>query len=739
MGFGAHLSLVGKSAGAAPAPALTVVSVSPSTGPAAGGTSVTIHGTGFEPGMHAVFFTGDGSYVGDGDDVSVLSPTQITCRTPEGPPGAVWVGVGVIGDWEARHAFLPDGFTFESAGVTPVLTALDYDLAEIGGGARLTVKGTDLDAVDILLWDGGSNMWDTIVTARSATSITFVFPDIEEPGSYLVRAAYPNPEDEEDSLFSNAIPIEAFARSSLNLSGWFEGFAFPWSSRASAGTSGSRSLNSQAGSVTSTTLNGHAAASFAGSGSYLQDTSVHASSYLTTAEYAVSILCRPKSPAAPAANVYDEPAIIGENGAAYGLVWNTKGVAWYHGDGSYKVTPYVPVTPNTWVQIDVRCLGGVAGIRVNGGAWRTVSVSALASLAVAFRVGAGYSTSAIVDVASVTLSQVGLDDTTLTKVRRALGAKYHLPLWTTDEVFEFEDDTTISVRGPGLGGATVTLDGVTMTPTESTSNVFTFVAPTKAAGTYDMVVTGANGTTKTFAIEYWSAGSTAGLLSDLNPRHAVVDSGVVLVLPDGSGNGFDATAPTGHEPTYTASVGGYAGKPTVYFPTADELGGGAEPAKVLDQTSDIATAIYGDRVTLFLVGHVVATAGNKYWIMTTTGAPVGAYVGGNLINAYANGTYTPLIGNDADVSAPKVIGIAFDDDNSARMYLGRKTPAVSEFNLTGKATTGFRLGCWQTSQAQWSASGHIARVLIFKGSLDQGQCEGVMSALGRLYGLSIGT
>ena len=63
---------------AVPAPAIT--SVSPSTGPTSGGTFITITGTGFQSG--ATVKVGAGSAT----DVTVVSTTSITARTPLGPP-----------------------------------------------------------------------------------------------------------------------------------------------------------------------------------------------------------------------------------------------------------------------------------------------------------------------------------------------------------------------------------------------------------------------------------------------------------------------------------------------------------------------------------------------------------------------------------------------------------------------------------------------------------------------------
>lgn len=67
--------------------AATIASVSPSSGPAAGGTAVTIAGTGFTVGS-TVTFGGTAA-----TDVAVNSAEEITCTTPAGTAGAVDVAV----------------------------------------------------------------------------------------------------------------------------------------------------------------------------------------------------------------------------------------------------------------------------------------------------------------------------------------------------------------------------------------------------------------------------------------------------------------------------------------------------------------------------------------------------------------------------------------------------------------------------------------------------------------------
>ena len=80
-------------------------SVSPNTGPTAGGTSVTITGTNFASGATVKFGSAAAT------NVVVVSGTTITATTPAGSAGAVTVTVTVSG----QSGSLTNGFTISCA------------------------------------------------------------------------------------------------------------------------------------------------------------------------------------------------------------------------------------------------------------------------------------------------------------------------------------------------------------------------------------------------------------------------------------------------------------------------------------------------------------------------------------------------------------------------------------------------------------------------------------------------
>jgi hypothetical protein len=114
------------------APAPTVTSLTPAFGAIAGGTTVTINGTGFVDGASVSF----GGTAGTG--VIVTSSTQLTVVTPARPLGTIDVTVTTVGGTSS-----PDGeandFTFAGR---PTLTSTSSSAGPVAGGSTMTINGT---------------------------------------------------------------------------------------------------------------------------------------------------------------------------------------------------------------------------------------------------------------------------------------------------------------------------------------------------------------------------------------------------------------------------------------------------------------------------------------------------------------------------------------------------------------------------------------------------------------------
>jgi IPT/TIG domain/Bacterial Ig-like domain (group 3)/Dockerin type I domain len=140
----------------------TVTSVSPSSGPAAGGTSVIITGTGFT-GATAVDFGGAAA-----TSFMVNSDTQITAVDPAGT-GVVDVTVTIpVGGTSATST--ADQFTYVAA---PTVTSLNPTTGPAAGGTSVIITGTGFTGATAVQFGGAAA---TSFMVNSDTQITAVDP-----------------------------------------------------------------------------------------------------------------------------------------------------------------------------------------------------------------------------------------------------------------------------------------------------------------------------------------------------------------------------------------------------------------------------------------------------------------------------------------------------------------------------------------------------------------------------------
>jgi IPT/TIG domain len=153
MGLGAGV------AQAATAPQLT--SISPITGSIAGGTSVTITGSGFT-GAIAVSFGGTAA-----TSFIVNSDTSVVAVAPAHVVGAV--DLSVTGS-ASTVGTLTNAFTYFAA---PVVTAVSPSTGVPAGGGTVTVTGTGFSAVTAVKF---GTVAATAITVQSSTSLTATSP-----------------------------------------------------------------------------------------------------------------------------------------------------------------------------------------------------------------------------------------------------------------------------------------------------------------------------------------------------------------------------------------------------------------------------------------------------------------------------------------------------------------------------------------------------------------------------------
>ncbi len=157
-------------------PTPRVTGVAPNAGVAAGGTSVTVSGTGFTAAT-GVSFGGAAA-----TSLAVNSDTSITAVSPAAGAGTVDVTVTSAGGTSAAGA--SDQFTFIPV---PSVSSLSPKRGPIGGGTSVTITGTGLSgATEVAFGETATGF-----TVNGATSITAVAPAYDAADTVTVKVTTP--------------------------------------------------------------------------------------------------------------------------------------------------------------------------------------------------------------------------------------------------------------------------------------------------------------------------------------------------------------------------------------------------------------------------------------------------------------------------------------------------------------------------------------------------------------------
>jgi acid phosphatase len=143
-----------------------ISTVSPTSGPAAGGTTVTISGTGFATGA-TVTFGGTAA-----TNVNVVGSTTITAVTPAHASGQVNV---VVTNPGGQSATKTNGYSYAAGGggTAPTVTAVNPTSGPTTGGTSVTVSGTAFAAGATVTFGGTAA---TNVVVSNSTTITATTP-----------------------------------------------------------------------------------------------------------------------------------------------------------------------------------------------------------------------------------------------------------------------------------------------------------------------------------------------------------------------------------------------------------------------------------------------------------------------------------------------------------------------------------------------------------------------------------
>ena len=159
---------------------ITVTGISPAKGPEAGGTAVTITGTGFRSGATAT--VGGVACT----PVTVVSSTELTCTTGAHAPATVDVVVSNPGP-DPQESTLPAAFTYQPGASAPTVVAVTPARGPQSGGTRITITGTGFTAGTTVTVGGAPCRPVTVVNAKTLTCTTAA----HAPGTVSVVVKFP--------------------------------------------------------------------------------------------------------------------------------------------------------------------------------------------------------------------------------------------------------------------------------------------------------------------------------------------------------------------------------------------------------------------------------------------------------------------------------------------------------------------------------------------------------------------
>jgi hypothetical protein len=191
----------------APATTPTLTSLTPTSGPTAGGTQITLTGTNFVSG--ATVRVGGVAATG----VTFTSATQLRATTPAGAAGVAAVQVT---NPSGQSVTLNNAFTYTAPATTPTLTSLTPTSGPTAGGTQITLTGTNFVSGATVRIGG---IAATGVTFTSATQLRATTP-AGTAGARAVQVTNPNGQS---STLNNAFTYTTSAAPRLSLVNPFSG------------------------------------------------------------------------------------------------------------------------------------------------------------------------------------------------------------------------------------------------------------------------------------------------------------------------------------------------------------------------------------------------------------------------------------------------------------------------------------------------------------------------------------
>jgi hypothetical protein len=622
----------------------TIGGIVPSAGPTAGGTSVTITGSGFT-GATAVTIGGAAA-----TSVVVVSSTSITAVTPAGAAGTASVLVTTPGGTNAANNL----FTYVTA---PGISGITPSSGPTGGGTPVTINGSGFTGTTGVTIGGTAA---TSVVVVSSTSITAVTP-AGTAGTASVLVTTPGGTNAANSLFTYVAPPTITSLSST-------------SGPAAGGASVTINGTNLSG-VTSVTVGGTAATLGANS--------------------ATSIAITTPS---------------GTAGARDLVVTTAGGSATSSGGYTYIAAPTItslsstsgPTAGGTAATISGANLSNVTSVTV-GGAAAALGANTATSIAITTPPGAAGARDVVVITAGGSATATG-------------GFTYAAPPTigsVTPSSGGAGGGTSVTISGSNLSGATsVTIGGAAATLGAISAGSIAITTPAGTLGPRDVVVTTPGGiATSTGGFTYVpgpsitsispSSGPTGGGTSvtiggaNLSNVTSVTVGGASATLGANSATSIAITTPPGTAGAKdvvvttaigsTTSIGGYSyvSPPVItsLSPTSGPTAGGAPVTINGTNLSNVTSVTIGgtaatlgaNSATSIAVTTPAGTAGAKDVVVTTVGG-----------TATSTGGYTyvaaPTIGGIAPSSGPAAGGTSVT-------ISGTNLSNVSSVTIGGTAAT----------------------------------------------------
>lgn len=157
-----------------------VTAIDPGSGPATGGTSVTIRGSGFTGATQVLFEGPAAAGIGPAPSFRVDSDARITAVAPPGPAG-VGVDVEVVTPAGTSPANPPDRFTYQAAGLgatsggivtQPIVTGVTPSLGPASGGTAVTIHGLGFTGTTAVTFGGVPASAFTVVSDAEISALS---------------------------------------------------------------------------------------------------------------------------------------------------------------------------------------------------------------------------------------------------------------------------------------------------------------------------------------------------------------------------------------------------------------------------------------------------------------------------------------------------------------------------------------------------------------------------------------